>query len=173
MLEKKREELILKSKLFIDITSEELQELNARNAGRNKKYRKGDIIISEGDQIWFVSLILSGEVDVIRLFPEGEFVYVNKLKKNNTIGVDVAYRIDHQSYYFYKAATDVEVYNIPIFLIREPGHITESIRVKLVTNILIILTHENLRNYARLDILSTKSLRERIRIYLFDQSRKN
>lgn len=173
MTKEKKKEVVRKSRLFLDFTPEDFQELDARIAGKIKKYRKGDIIVGEGDPIKNVSLIMSGEVDVIRLFSEGEFAYVNKLKKNNTIGMDVAYRVGHNSYYFYKAATDVELYNIPLTFIRERGHLSENLRVKLMTNILIILTHENIRNYNRLDILSTKSLRERIRTYLFYQSKKN
>ncbi len=173
MAKKKGKEIVRKPKLFLDFTEEDYQELNARIVGKNKKYRKGDIIAGEGDPIKYVSLILAGEVDVKRLFSEGEFVYINKLEKNNTIGVDVLYRRGNFSFYFYEAVTDVELYSIPAAFIKERGHLSEALRVKLITNILIILTQENIRNYNRLDILSTKSLRERIEIYLFNQSKKN
>ncbi|MCC8028535.1 MAG: Crp/Fnr family transcriptional regulator [Lachnospiraceae bacterium] len=136
-----------------------------------KKHFSGETILSEGDAILYIGLILSGEVEVGRILVNGEFFLVNKLGKRNTIGIDTAYKVGHASGYYYRAVTDVEFFRIPLGDVIEAGHMNENLRSRLVTNIAIILTQENQRINTRLSILSEKSLRRRIYLYLNDKRR--
>ncbi|MCD7982063.1 MAG: Crp/Fnr family transcriptional regulator [Clostridiales bacterium] len=165
-------DFILGSKIFIDFSYGDFEHL-CENITEfpEKRHRKGETILSEGDMIGYIALILSGEVEVSRLLANGEFFLINKLGRRNTIGIDTAYKVGHTSDYFYKAVTDVDFFRIPLSDILEPGQIEENLRNRLVTNIAIILTQENLRINTHLNILSEKGLRKRIYLYLSDKKR--
>lgn len=172
MFDEKAEEFIMASKIFIDFTTEEFRELcGFITESGYKKYLKNEIIFMEGDPILHIGLILSGEVSVSRMLSDGEELYIHKLMRRNTIGIDTAFKVGHTSEYFYRAVTDTEFFRIPLSFVKERGNIPETMRMKLVTNIAIILTQENLRVNARLNIVSEKSLRKRIYIYLSDKQK--
>ncbi|MCD7865235.1 MAG: Crp/Fnr family transcriptional regulator [Clostridiales bacterium] len=172
MFDKETENFILGSKIFIDFSRENFQNLCEQiSEFPQKSFRCGETILAEGDTILYIGLILSGKVEVSRLLVNGENFLINKLGRRNTIGIDTAYKVGHTSDYFYKAVTDVCFFRIPLFNVIEEGHIDENLRIRLVTNIAIILTQENLRINMRLNILSEKSLRRRIYLYLNDKRR--
>ncbi|MCC8080970.1 MAG: Crp/Fnr family transcriptional regulator [Lachnospiraceae bacterium] len=172
MFDTETENFILGSKIFIGFSQEDFRNLCEHiTEAPEKRFLRGETILSEGDMIRYVGLIISGEVEVSRLLVNGEFFLVNKLSRRNTIGIDTAYKVGHTSDYFYTAVTDVEFFRIPLNDVIKEGHIDENLRVRLVTNITIILTQENLRINMRLNILSEKSLRRRIYLYLSDKKR--
>lgn len=172
IFDRKTEQFILGSKIFIDFSRADFRNLCEQiTESPEKKFMRGETILSEGDMIGHIGLILSGEVEVSRLLVNGETFLINKLGRRNTIGIDTAYKVGHVSDYYYKAVTDVEFFRIPLYDVIEEGHIDERLRVRLVTNITIILTQENLRVNTRLNILSEKSLRRRIYLYLNDKKR--
>ena len=160
------------SKLFRDLTKEELNELFDLNIGTIKKYVREEIIISPDEPFDYLGVILYGEMDVLRVFENGDQYQVHLLKENSVIGIDTIANGRDVNLFFHIAKTDVQIFLLPVNSVLRSGDIPEAIRQKLVEAILGILVHENFRQHQKIDVLSVNNLRDRIYRYLSYQQFK-
>lgn len=160
------------SKLLRDLTKEEANQLFDLNIGMIKKYSKEEIIISPDEPFDYIGVILYGEMDVLRVFENGEQYQVHLLKENSIIGIDTIANGMDVNLFFHIAKTDLQIYLIPVKCILKAGDVPESIRQKMVEGIMGILVHENFRQHQKIDVLSVSNLRERIYRYLSYQQFK-
>lgn len=165
-------EKLAKTNLFMGVEERELNQLFLPECGWLKTYDKSEVLINEGQDIRALGMILEGEVDVIRIFSDGVEQHVHSLRESSIIGMDSISQYGYNSLFFYMSHGKVSVFYIPLDYIFKAGPIKESIRLKMLYNIISVLSHENVRQYQKLDILSTNNLRERILIYLTYQKKK-
>lgn len=161
------------AKLFAGVPIDEIEDLVKSNRGHLSSYQKGEILIHEGETWNSIDVILEGTVSVKRLFQDGSESAVHLLRKNGVVGMEFLQKADQKSQYYYVAESDVVNYSIHKWFFSDYRQLGEKVSFQMLKNLISILSHENLRQHRKLDILSTRNLRERILVYLnYEQKKK-
>ena len=161
------------AKLFAGVPIDEIEDLVKSNRGHLSSYQKGEILIHEGETWNSIDVILEGTVSVKRLFQDGSESAVHLLRENGVVGMEFLQKADQKSQYYYVAESDVVNYSIHKWFFSDYRQLGEKVSFQMLKNLISILSHENLRQHRKLDILSTRNLRERILVYLnYEQKKK-
>ncbi|MBE6009790.1 MAG: Crp/Fnr family transcriptional regulator [Lachnospiraceae bacterium] len=160
------------AKLFAGVPIDEIEDLVRSERGHLSYYQKGEILIHEGETWNSIDVVLEGEVSVKRLFQDGSESAVHLLRENGVIGMEFLQKADQKSQYYYVAESDVTNYGIHKWFFTDYRQLGEKVSFQMLKNLISILSHENLRQHRKLDILSTRNLRERILVYLNYEQKK-
>lgn len=163
--------LLAKSMLFCDVSEEKLNAIFYHLHGTIKNYLEGETVLFEDDIVDYIGIILQGSLFVTKLFLDGEHSIIQHLKPLNMVGADIACTNTKKSPYFIYAKEDTSIFFIPFEIIGKQGKINEEVRLCIMNNILKTIAHENIRKYYKIEILSRKSIRERILIYFTIQQK--
>lgn len=160
------------SKLYFGIPVDEIEDLVKSNRGHVSCFQKGEIIIREGETWNSVDVILEGAVSVKRLFQDGSESAVHYLRENGVIGMEFLQKADQKSQFYYVAENDTTIYSIHKWYFSDYRQLGPKVSFQMLKNLISILSHENIRQHRKLDILSTRNLRERILVYLNYEQKK-
>lgn len=155
-------ELLNKHPLFIGLTSHEISDLAAHYHFIEKKYKKNEYILIEGDFVDFIGIIINGTILMEKNDISGNKNFFTKLRERELFGEPF---MDHRirtSFVNYKAMTNCNVYTFfysEIWNNPYPVHQTQAI---FVENLLSLLAHKTRGALIKLDILSKKTIRQRI-----------
>jgi Cyclic nucleotide-binding domain. len=163
--------LLAKSRMFSHVSKEKLSAIFYDLQGRVKCYHKGETVLCEDDIADYIGIVLQGSLFVTKLFLEGEYSLIHHLEPLNMVAADIACTNTKKSPYFIYAKEETSIFFIPFGIIGKQGKIDEEVRLCMMNNILKTIAHENIRKYYKIEILSRKSIRERILIYLTIQQK--
>lgn len=166
-------EIISNSKLMMNISIDDIEKMVNAKVGRIIHYTKGEILIREGTPFNAIILILRGKVSVKRLFRDGAESQVHMLRENGVIGMELLRKPVYGSFYYYVAQTDVDIYSISQKYFMKYDQLGEKVIFQMFKNMISILTHENMRQHRKLDILSVRDMRSRIMTYLYYEQKKH
>ena len=142
-------DIILKSSLFSNIDRNDV--LNMINSFQNKSYKKGNTIIDIGDYIDNIYLILDGMVEVSKEYDDARKNIVNILNAGDIFAESFALSTNKISTIQALSFTDTNnIFNNSTFL----------------KNLIRVLSDKNIFLSIKNDILSQKSLRSKIMLYL-------
>ena len=156
--------------LFRDMEKEKAEKIIRLLEGRTKKYRKNEIVISEEKLVNEVGILISGELCKVQYYSDGTEQLVQKLQKSYMVGLEVAVSIKKTSPYTMYATQPSIVFWFPVRYIEEAGVLEEEDRIFLYQRIVRFLANEDIRKYRKIEILSSKGVREKIEKYLRIQS---
>ena len=152
--------------LFRDMDKDKAKDIICRLDGRIKSYQKNEIVISEENPVHEIGILLSGEICKVQYFPDGTEQMVQKLQKSYMVGLEIAVSLKKTSPYSMYASKPSVVYWFPVSYIEEAGVLEESERIFLYQRIVHFLANEDIRKYRKIEILSSRSVREKIEKYL-------
>ena len=152
--------------LFRDMEKEKVDSVVRRLDGRIRNYQKKEIVICEEDPVHEIGILLSGEICKVQYFPDGTEQMVQKLQKSYMVGLEIAVSLKKTSPYSMYASQPSTVYWFPVKYIEESGVLEESERIFLYQRIGHFLANEDIRKYRKIEILSSRSVREMIEKYL-------
>lgn len=135
-----------------------------------QEYRKGELLIEPRQQVNRFGVILSGKVHILHISPEGNYSLMSVLTAGEILGADLICTRTRISPYHAAVAAPARVVYFPTELITHPGFIREPWRLKVLTALLTLISHENMKKEYRLAILTQKGLRQRIVTYLTMQA---
>ncbi|WP_157147264.1 Crp/Fnr family transcriptional regulator [Brachyspira pilosicoli] len=149
-------DIILKSSLFSNIDRDDV--LNMINSFQNKSYKKGNTIIDIGDYIDNIYLILDGMVEVSKEYDDARKNIVNILNAGDIFAESFALSTNKISTIQALSFTDTKILKI-----NTNNIFNNSIFLK---NLIRVLSDKNIFLSIKNDILSQKSLRSKIMLYL-------
>lgn len=157
------------TELFADLPDEILlrQILPHRQL---QEYRKGQFLIEPQQLVDRFAVVLSGKVQIMHIFPEGNYSLMSVLSVGDILGADLICTRSQLSPYHAVASTTTRLLYFPVELLTKPGHVREAERLLALDHLLNLISNENMKKEYRLAILSQKGLRERIMTYLTMQS---
>ena len=170
-----REELkecLHNSRLLHILSPEQMNELLIAQIGRLCRYARGEILVSEGEDISNLSIILRGKVTMERLFLDGSRSLVDVLHEKDLMGIEGLGNTRFSSYYYYVAQSDVITFEIPCRFFRTLSEKNPDMQVLLLNQVLGVLAHDNSRYREKLDVLSAANLRTRIQTFLYYQEKR-
>lgn len=149
-------DIILKSSLFSNIDRDDV--LNMINSFQNKSYKKGNTIIDIGDYIDNIYLILDGMVEVSKEYDDARKNIVNILNAGDIFAESFALSTNKISTIQALSFTDTKILKI------NTNNIFNN--STFLKNLIRVLSDKNIFLSIKNDILSQKSLRSKIMLYL-------
>lgn len=161
------------SKIFRNLSVDEINEILPLLSISVKKYAKDDVVVHQEAKIDFLGIVLTGELTITRLLFDGSETFLHTAGPTFTICIDVLCSHNKISYYTITANEESEIAIIPYEIIDVSGVLNENHRLKIKDNILTLIAHENLRKSNMIDILARSKIRDKIIVYLTCQKQKN
>lgn len=164
--------VITTSRLFGGLEGRELEEALERLEVCTRVFAKGQMIFHEGDVLQAAGILLSGEVRISRISIEGNENLFQKLSASYLLGADIVCTPTRISPYTACCSQESKIWFFDYEKIRTPGILAEDTRIYLQEQLIQFIANENIRNFYKVDMLSSKNIREKILKYLEIQKRK-
>ncbi len=161
-----------KSPLFSRMDKQGITDVLTCLRARLKPYAKGEFLLLSGDSVPELGIVLSGGVQIEREDANGVRTIIAKIERGELFAESFACAGTLHSPVSVAAAEACEVLWLPatgIVSVCPRGCAHHSM---LVENMMHLLARKNLLMHERLELLSKKTIRERITTYLGMQSRR-
>lgn len=158
--------------LFQGISREELSAVFGCLGCYTKKYKKDQIVILPEDTVQCVGFILKGSIHMLKENVDGEVVLIAPLKVGELFGETFACGNTRASILTFQAASESEVLYLPFYKVL---HVCGSACVfhhRLMENMVRLICEKNMRLMEKIEVVSRKTLRDKILSYLYIQSEK-
>ena len=158
--------------LFKDISDQEIQQLVNCSGAFIKKYKEGQYIFRHDKKPYYTYILLSGSVVMLKDYSSGKQDVILEVHEGQILGV-IFFNNKMDEYWFdAKAATDVELLQIPFDFFY--GFCSKACKChqNVTKNMLQILSYRSYTLTRKAHLLSNNNLRERIAIWIFIEEQK-
>lgn len=163
--------MLRESLLFSDLSEETIKKVILPR-GRVQDIPKGNHLISFQERLDFFGVVLSGKINLLHIYGNGDFGIMGVLEPGDLFGMDLIYTKSRISPYYAQATQQTQVLTFPADMILSRGWLPEDIRLSVLERLLMLVSDENMRKEYRLAILFQKGLRDRIMTFLTMQANK-
>lgn len=155
---------IIKTRLFDNIDKKEIPNILNNFKSQKKLYEKGNIIIDMGDKVEAIYLILNGKIEISKEYDDTRKNIVNILERGEIFAEAMALSTNKISQITAISLSKSEILKINIKYIFDNN--LEKNKNIFIENLLKIISDKNKFLSMKNDILSQKSLRSKIILYL-------
>ena len=155
---------IIKTRLFDNIDKKEIPNILNNFKSQKKLYEKGNIIIDMGDKVEAIYLILNGKIEISKEYDDTRKNIVNILESGEIFAEAMALSTNKISQITAISLSKSELLKINIKYIFDNN--LEKNKNIFIENLLKIISDKNKFLSMKNDILSQKSLRSKIILYL-------
>lgn len=156
--------------LFTGIRSEELAAMLKCLGGFKKSYKKNELLLLEGNEAHSVGVVLSGAVHMIKEDEEGEQTLLLTVKEGELFGEAFLGGSHLDIHVSFAAATACAVLFLPFYKVVHVCKKDCAFHHLLIENMLRAMGDKNVQLIHKIEIISKKTLREKIMAYLRCQS---
>ncbi len=158
------------NKLFTGITAENLSAMFSCMGSYEKKYSKNENILYEGDTVNFVGIVLKGAVKIINSDYDGNEVVIAEVTEGDMFAEVFACAEIFRSPVNIVSASESVVLFIDYRKIVTTCSSSCAFHHKLISNMLKIIARKSLYLNRRIDIISKRTLRDKILTYFHYES---
>lgn len=155
---------IIKTRLFDNIDKKEIPNILNNFKSQKKLYEKGNIIIDMGDKVESIYIILNGKIEISKEYDDTRKNIVNILESGEIFAEAMALSTNKISQITAISLSKSEILKINIKDIFDNN--LEKNKNIFIENLLKIISDKNKFLSIKNDILSQKSLRSKIILYL-------
>lgn len=155
---------IIKTRLFDNIDKKEIPNILNNFKSQKKSYDKGNIIIDMGDKVESIYIILNGKIEISKEYDDTRKNIVNILESGEIFAEAMALSTNKISQITAISLSKSEILKINIKDIFDNN--LEKNKNIFIENLLKIISDKNKFLSMKNDILSQKSLRSKIILYL-------
>ena len=155
---------IIKTRLFDNIDKKEIPNILNNFKSQKKLYEKGNIIIDSGDKVESIYIILNGKIEISKEYDDTRKNIVNILESGEIFAEAMALSTNKISQITAISLSKSEILKINIKYIFDNN--LEKNKNIFIENLLKIISDKNKFLSMKNDILSQKSLRSKIILYL-------
>ncbi|MBE6924548.1 MAG: Crp/Fnr family transcriptional regulator [Ruminococcaceae bacterium] len=137
------------------------------------KYRKGDIVAFEAENIRHIGIILSGTVDMIKEDFQGDKYMLLRLGRDEVFGETFACGSDSASIVTFMVSEDSEILFMPFSRMMHSCSKACAFHHRLIENMLRIIADKNRELLQKVEVVSKRTIRERLLVYLSMQPCKS
>ncbi len=135
-----------------------------------KEYRKDEFIALENDKLKCVGCVLEGSVQMIREDIWGNKAMIMLIGANELFGESFACGSDATAYVSFVANEKSRVLFLPFDRVLHSCSSACGHHQSLLTNMITLIAEKNVALMSKIDVISKKSLREKIAAYLLVQA---
>lgn len=157
---------LLDHPLFFGVKEKDMKPLLKCLGAQVRKFKKGEYIIIEQDDIRQIGIIMSGSVDMIKEDIWGNKTMLVRMKKEELFGETFSCGADQSSIVTFCATSNTEVFFLPFERVMHACSLTCTFHHRLIENIVAIIARKNIQLMEKIEVISKKTLREKIMAYL-------
>lgn len=158
-------DIIIKTHLFDNIDKKEIPNILNNFKSQKKSYDKGNIIIDTGDKVESIYIILNGKIEISKEYDDTRKNIVNILESGEIFAEAMALSTNKISQITAISLIKSEILKINIKDIFD-NNLEKNNKNIFIENLLKIISDKNKFLSIKNDILSQKSLRSKIILYL-------
>ena len=162
-------EILKEHRIFSGLSREIIGE-KILTHGRIKRFAEGEYVIHPQDEVDEIGIVLEGELHNVQIFFDGNYSLMDVLEPSYVVAADLICTESRLSPYFIVAKKESSVMFLPSWIFLTGRVLSEQERLSVMNGLLTFVSHENMRRYFKIAILSKKGLRDRIMTYLSMQS---
>lgn len=161
-------QIIKKNQLFIGVSDSNIENLLKEIKYHIKKYSKGEIIANEDDECRSLALILSGTIEIQRLYSNGKYIVLSRLFEGDVFG---------EALVFSKAktypATVIALSECRVLFIKKDDVLKIcSHEEKILENFISLLSDKVFILNSKIKSISFKSLKQKVINYILNEVRE-
>lgn len=156
--------------IFHGIQEEELPAMLTCLGSFQKDYQKDEIIFLESNEVRNVGIILSGIVHMVKEDSEGCHTLLVTMKENELFGESFSCGSHLDARVSFFAATPCTVLFLPFYKIIHSCKMSCTFHHRLIENMVRLIGDKNVQLMQKIEVISKKTLREKILAYLENQS---
>lgn len=161
-------EIIRRSPLFRGIETEELSALLDCMGARPRRMKKGDTVLAAGERATHLGIVLAGRVQVSRLKADGQRIVMGEIRPGQLFAESFACARAEALPVTATAGADGAVLLLDSSRLSAPCSAACAFHGRLIANLLSVLAHKNLALADKVEVLSGRTIRERLLAYLED-----
>jgi CRP-like cAMP-binding protein len=158
--------------LFKDIKEPDLQPLLVCLSPKLAQYEKNDIVFMSGDSINSFGVVLSGQVQIVLEDYYGNRSILAQIGKGNLFGESFAFAENESLPVFVIAAAESKLLFLDCRRLASPCANSCAYHRQLIQNMLKILALKNISLTQKIELVSKKTIREKLLAYLSAEAQK-
>lgn len=159
-------------KLFYGIQESEMTAMLGCIGAYLKEYKKNQYIITLEENVEAVGILLSGKVDMIKEDLWGNKTLLVSMQKGELFGESFSCGIVKNVTVSFVADTASMILFLPFSRILRTCNMSCKFHHRLIENMVTVIAEKNIVLMDKVDILSKKTLREKIATYLLQEASK-
>ena len=159
-------------KLFYGIQESEMTAMLGCIGAYLKEYKKNQYIITLEENVEAVGILLSGKVDMIKEDLWGNKTLLVSMQKGDLFGERSSCGIVKHATGSFVADTASMILFLPFSRILRTCNMSCKFHHRLIENMVTVIAEKNIVLMDKVDILSKKTLREKIATYLLQEASK-
>ena len=156
--------------LFTGIREEDLSAMLTCLGIFEKNYKRNEIILLESNEVRSVGVILSGKVHMIKENAEGDQTLLVTMKENELFGESFSCGSHLSAQVSFRAAAHCTVLFLPFYKISHSCKMSCPFHHRLIENMVKLIGDKNVQLMQKIEVISKKTLREKILAYLQSQA---
>lgn len=157
--------IIKKNQLFIGVTDEEIKDILNKIKYYIKDYSKGEIIVHEDDECTSLALVLSGTLEIQRLYSNGKYIVLSRFIQGDVFGEALIFS-KSKTY----PATVVSLSESKVLFINKSDVLKLcSSEEKILENFMSLLSNKVLILNSKIKSISFKTLRQKVINYILNE----
>ncbi len=161
---------IINNILFKNVSEKNFSSMIACLGSYDRRYNKNEIILNEGDNINFVGAVLEGAVKIIKTDYDGNEVIIAEVLEGDIFAEVFACAEICRSPVSIIASADSKVLFFDYRKIISTCSSSCMFHQQLIANMLNVIARKCLYLNRRIEVISKKTLREKILTYLYHES---
>lgn len=170
-LTKEEKKIIKTGSLFQEIPEPQVLEFLDQIGSFIRVYGKGEFLFYERACVDQIGIVLFGMAAIVKQYPDGSEHLFQKLYAGYLTGMEIACTATQLSPYSTCCLSDTKILFFSYKKLEQRAS-RDWISLQIQNRLLKLIASENIRKYYKINILSTRSLRERILLYLRIQQKK-
>lgn len=162
-----------RNELFRNFGLSDLESILNCLSAKVSYYKKGDMILLQGDHVQFVGLVVSGSIQIIKEDIEGNVSILAHLGINDIFAETFAYADIHESPITVQATENCEIMFIDCKRIISTCNNACTFHSKLIKNMLSLIAKKNVMLNQKMEILSKRTIREKLLTFFNTQIQIN
>ena len=160
----------LGSPLFKGIQEEDLSAMLSCIGYHIGTFQKGEIVAFEDENIRHIGILLSGAVDMVKEDLWGNKTMLVRMRKDELFGETFACSEDNLSVVTFLVSEDAEILFMPFDRVMHSCTMACRFHHRLIENMVHIIANKNRDLMRKVEVISKRTLREKILAYLSIQA---
>ncbi|WP_099187880.1 Crp/Fnr family transcriptional regulator [Tepidibacter mesophilus] len=156
------------SVLFKNVSDNDLNNILSNINYKIKSFNKNELIAIEGDPLNSIGIVISGNVEIQKIYPSGKTLTISTLSSGNIFGEVIVFSQKNTYPATLLPITSVDI----MFISKEDILKICTINPDILKNFMSLLSNKILMLNKKVKTLSYQTIREKISSYLLDEYTK-
>ena len=164
--------LMMQSKLFEGFSNSDCQTIYSLLQPNLREFSRNEIIVNEGDRVEDIGILCAGRIMSVKIDYLGNTHLMEILQRPMIFGIEIVTTPSQISpiTMISTEKSSILVFSYHRFMAKDV--LLDQFRVKVLNNIMHLLANENVKKMYKIEVLSKRSLRNKILIHLHLMEKK-